>query len=838
VSRNAAGIADDQLRRLAAVSSGAVEVLSGPEPYVAPDWTCFEISLDLRGVASTPDGIQLRPRERFLIAVPPHYPFVPPVVEVSHSRWAGTPHIQWARRLCLYLSPTLEWAPEDGMRGVLERLVQWLERAAVGGLDPAGQPPHPPVAYADAAGPFAVIRGNIGPLAHQVENDQSPMAPLMLVGWGSSTVAGRLDVEEWFATDEFARRYNDATLPRVVQDRPTAAACILLDAPIAFEYPTDFADLARGLVKAGVRHDALRALVMQVATVTSAHTPARAAGRKTPKPPLPSLPVFIGSPSRRVDGLSRQIHLVGFSLDMTGRDADTLLGGLREIEMSGSAEPASRLNLSWLRVHEERPEVTLRRDHDSPTAWLRGKRVLVLGCGALGAPVAEQCVRAGSVTVALVDSGQVTPGILVRQPYTDEDIGAFKATALGARLNRILRSAAAIAITEDGIAWLAAQPDPLPYDLIIDATANAGVRAAIETVRMRCRTDWPALITMLVGRAATIGLLTVSTPKATGGGHDVLRRVGIAARRPGSELNDVADEFFPHPPRTETFQPEPGCSEPTFTGGYADVTGLATMMILAALNALDRPEQFEPMTAIAVRSPRATDRLPGPSRPAASAAGWPNDLLQMDESNQYEVRLSAGAGAAIRAEARRRARLHIPRVETGGMLIGSIDDSVQCIYVDHACPPTPDSLLGEQHFEHGIEGAQDTVDHFRASTGDVSGFLGMWHTHPGGPASPSATDEAGMASIVVPVAGVPRALMLIVGGEDPRWAEWRDADGRPAIYARYIDSTTAAIAATTRARPPGKYIRAGRRDATAPASRDGFRWWRRLPIPSRRRRSK
>ena len=67
-------------------------------------------------------------------------------------------------------------------------------------------------------------------------------------------------------------------------------------------------------------------------------------------------------------------------------------------------------------VYETRPETTTRRDPPAPTRWLAGRRVLVLGAGALGAPVAESCVRGGAAEVTIVDSGRVHPGILVRQP--------------------------------------------------------------------------------------------------------------------------------------------------------------------------------------------------------------------------------------------------------------------------------------------------------------------------------------------------------------------------------------------------------------------------------------
>jgi hypothetical protein len=49
------------------------------------------------------------------------------------------------------------------------------------------------------------------------------------------------------------------------------------------------------------------------------------------------------------------------------------------------------------------------------------------------------------------------------------------------------------------------------------------------------------------------------------------------------EWADIANDFFPAGPRTEIFFPEPGCSAPKFTGGYAQTTSLAGLLLNEAL---------------------------------------------------------------------------------------------------------------------------------------------------------------------------------------------------------------------------------------------------------------
>ena len=67
------------------------------------------------------------------------------------------------------------------------------------------------------------------------------------------------------------------------------------------------------------------------------------------------------------------------------------------------------------------------------------------------------------------------------------------------------------------------------FDLIIDATADAGVRSAIERQRRADGRPWPPLVTMVIGHDATRGLVTVSLPGSTGAGGSALRQVALHA---------------------------------------------------------------------------------------------------------------------------------------------------------------------------------------------------------------------------------------------------------------------------------------------------------------------
>jgi hypothetical protein len=126
------------------------------------------------------------------------------------------------------------------------------------------------------------------------------------------------------------------------------------------------------------------------------------------------------------------------------------------------------------------------------------------------------------------------------------------------------------------------------------------------------------------------------------------------------------------------------------------------------------------------------------------------------------------------------------------MLLGALDEATGVVHVDVATQPPPGSRCSAVHFDHSVEGTQETVDHYRSRIGDVTTFVRMWHTHPQGEAGPSPMDELGMANLVTPVlGGPPRSLMLIVGGRDPDWRARRDhpilgGTPSPDMYVRVV----------------------------------------------------
>ena len=712
-------LAEEQLREIAAASDGTVEVQSGASVWNGYQ---FQISVGFDGHQRREGGLRVRARERFLLLVPPTFPYHRPWVYTPHRRFAGFPHVQWGHSLCLYRS-SADWLPQDGMYGFVERLDQWIRDAALDRLDPDDAPLHPPVAYST------------------VDRLVVPKAD-----------TPRVRESAWFGFAELRQRNHRTEIigwsTNLEGGLDNHAPAILLHKPLPFEYPKSVKGLLNELEGHGI--DCAR-FVCAFAVLANGSKPG------TP------LTIVLGSPMRRVEtGGPALQHLAVW--EVSAADADKL----REMDTAwGSGDTASRsaaigavvgwavsAQVGWCRVREMRPEVTRRRDHSSPMAWFRGKRVAIWGCGAVGTHVAESVVRAGVEHVQLADKELVGPGILVRQGFEDADIGRLKARALADRLKRIDPDITVETLFADLIQSMSGGT-PIPdVDLVIDCTASPAVRMSLEQ-RLHGIDSRPPIASMAIDSHAATGMATLSKPSHSGGPLDIVRRLKLEACR-NSRLKQPHEGFWPESSAEERFQPEPGCSEPTFIGSNADLASLAARMLNAIARSLSEPDEQHTAVGWFVEES-------GPTYDFA----WRPDYIAEDESGRYAVRVSHGAVREMLAWARRSARTAGPSVETGGLIFGEINEAASVVWVTDGDGPPPDSHASDSHFTCGILGTRESAEvKHRRYRGSVE-CLGSWHTHPRTGPRPSPLDLSTVTRLLKGTESSRRKLVLLILSGDP-----------------------------------------------------------------------
>lgn len=719
-------LALEQLNEIATSSKGALEVLGEPETDQDGGFVRVHLSLATKQYRKE-GGFEFRDRERLRIRLYPDFPFTVPLLYFSHKRFIGKPHVQWGHYICLYQSSEAEWHPGDGLYGFFQRIDEWMTAAGKGELDPEDAPLHPPVTYSTSTTRF-VFACDTPPL----EEDET-------VWIGRADLEqkrkGRFDVIRWVKLDDWAS----------VEQTDNVAATILLSRPLPMEYPETVNGLFSALEDAGVTFELLYSLLRAFAAQVARDNPAY---------------IVIGAPMRRKEaGAPLRQHLTTWEIDSSAVNAlhDIILA--KENKDEAVAELAKWMVTAktlWCRSFENRPEVTNRRDQDSILAGIQGKRILLLGCGALGSAIAEHLVRAGAAALTVVDNGVVSPGLLVRQKYSDRDVGFGKAECLARSLKEMGLSGTVEAQASDLRKGLIETLDLSKIDLIINATASAPVGHAIERDLRRSCLLVP-LISLSVSAAAQCGSVVAKMPRFVSGTVTINRLSRIALAKDNSK-HPVFQAFWPDAPQSKLFQPEPGCSTPTFVGSSADLAAHAATLLNVGLKRVSELEADQ----------ASTDLLPAPWSEMAAKGPLTCELeergRELELRHGFEVLLSNVARRGISSEIKRIGRTRSEQIETGGLIFGEIDEAHGRIYVDSVTGPPPDSEASEEKFLCGISGTRNISKAKLKQSAGSSRFIGIWHTHPVSKGRPSDDDLFAMARLLHGQEHPPRhVLMLIVG---------------------------------------------------------------------------
>lgn len=720
----------DQVEELVAASAGSFEIIRLDEPAHVGDAVALIVSIECSRFPRVEGGVPLRERERLRIRIPSSFPLARPDAHFTHKRYADFPHVQWGDSICLYQAPEVEWVPGQGMFGFLDRVNEWLRAAAANELDPTGMPLHPPVVYAST-------RFHVVPC-----KDTPKPEPPYWGGFVEVTSEGEVAAElgRWFM-------YGD--------ELPTGrlASAILLTTTMPHEYPTTMLDLIKALVERGVPLKLIHVIVYLGVLRTESGKPS----------------IFVlGAAMRGIAGGRRLQHLACWLIDPQQSQ------NLREAAVSSTPDDpkdidafytwAGGAKVEWCRVLEDRPEIVERRDSESSARFWKGKHVALLGCGAIGSTVAAMLARAGVGRLQLYDSGVVTPGLIVRQDFRRDHVGYSKSSAVRVGVLGPRPGLDAIAYQNNVVELLKEAEGSerlMSADVIIDATASRSVSSALELQFRTAPKKHPPIISMTIGHNADVGLMTLVRDAHAGMSMDVDRQCKLALAR-SNRGQTFLEEFWPtRADRRKLFQPEPGCSSPTFRGSYADVLGLTARMTNRAASWLSS-DALGPRAFAFDVSAGGLRAVP----PRELEFTWRPHRVFNDGRHGYEIRMGHEASAAMLAWIRRSERVEGKRVETGGVLFGEVDELLKVIWIDEVSGPPPDSVASPEGFLCGTVGVHEMNAEKAARTSGSVSFVGMWHTHPLGMPHPSVTDLGAMQQLFGAESTYlgRRCLMVIVGG--------------------------------------------------------------------------
>lgn len=723
-----------QIREICSSSFGALTIADIVYPESPEGFLKIIFTYDCSNLEKKTGGLPLRHRESFILRILNSFPYDWPTILSTHSRFAGFPHVQWGSQLCLYQSGN-EWDSNDGFYGFFERLKWWLEQGAKGELDPIGAPLHPPVTYS-----FSSALPGVIPLANTPIVTDSPW-----IGFGE------LD----FPYDHFCEiKYWGKSV--IKDEKKSYAPAFLLSEIMPIEFPTLLKDLLTALAERRVSREAFVLQLQESLKLNGENSP---------------IIIIIGTPMRGISGGERVQHISAWKIDIESTEFKALKISLEKNskhqelrEIGNQAEEllknwidTTNVKIQWLNVREARPEIIRDRDENSTMKWFKNKTVELWGCGAIGSITGELLVRAGVKKIVLRDEGRVAPGILVRQLYDYEDIHTLKVDALRKRLLRINPSLEVEVSSNDLLDFLENAEMGDAVDFIIDSTGSNPVLEKLEYKRHIVQKKWPTIAGLTIGHEASIGMVSLAPTNFTGGIKDIERKVKIESLKK-DWTKKYANEFWPKEPRTKIFQPEPGCSDPTFTGSAVDVISLVSRMLKKISEKL--MENKENAYAFFIQQEINTDS-------SEFEFEFETDHILKDYNNFFQIRVASSAWKEILAW-RKKSRGQLPIPETGGVLFGEFNESCAVMWIDEASGPPVDSIASVNEFICGISGIDNLQEYYKESSQGSTQCIGMWHTHPRQLPIPSQVDKDGMKKIFLDSGINPRYSLLLIVGDKPK----------------------------------------------------------------------
>jgi proteasome lid subunit RPN8/RPN11/predicted ThiF/HesA family dinucleotide-utilizing enzyme len=725
------------------------------------------VYLSSASLMSSEQGAVLEDWEPIDIAIPARFPYKPPIASTGRGDFPEIPHQAWGSGFCVRVEDS-NWDPRAGMAGFLRSVINTYQHIALGTLEGHLQSWRPIISFLGQG--CVVIRADLAP-AGRIEPETS-------LRWTVGVPVGedRIDIIRWLDAHDDGRTVADPAdvladeLARIKAAVPDAflVPAVVVAEPIALEYCDIWVQLVARLQNHGVDRERLLGHLARAAAINQTRDSGQERG-------MVLFRVAADTPSAVADQDAR------FAITRLNQDGARILadfyaavdeaGSLDQL-LEGDTDAVEQLLASvlevatlWVQVYDGRPESIRSRTARRPTGKLAGTTILLLGCGGLGAPIAEHCVRSGAARLHIVDSGTVSPGILSRQPYEDADIGKLKAEVLAARLSRIYPgneiTASDDEITASDIFSASALAQ---YDLIIDATANRAVATMIERSRRDEHAPWPTLVTVAINEQATHGVAAVTPRGAVGAGIDLLRRLGLRTSM-SVALDDVYAAFFPPYAGRLNFRPDTSCSDTTFIGSPTDMGALAAQLLDSALARLATPlgtaSAGAPRRSLSIVRLGRDDGL----KAARVVLDLPHDTVVTDHRQVYEVRIDETAMETIRGYVRASANGRNPGAgHTGGLLLGQFDSACRIAWVSQATGLPRGSTASSLKIELDPAEVRGFLEECRRQSGGMRALIGFWHTHPGGSVAPSEEDRATMRERVAgPEWPTTPALLLVLG---------------------------------------------------------------------------
>ena len=385
------------------------------------------------------------------------------------------------------------------------------------------------------------------------------------------------------------------------------------------------------------------------------------------------------------------------------------------------------------------------------------KTVALIGLGALGSRVAELLAQAGIGRFRLCDSDHLKPSNVARHIGGITDFGASKVRVVASRLQNINPK---LALERDDLIVGSAvrslnRLEALikNADLIISTTADESVEAVINQISVSLQK--PALYGRSL-RRGSLGRVFLVRPRRDAC-KDCLAEYAYAGRdgRPVPtgwiDIPESGDEVLIHE-----------CGRPVIAGSAADLSFIATLISRVAIDFLeDKVGDDNHWIWVGTPHGELDQRLNVTQSTVRTKIPSLSGCRICREPPITEVLFSDEVRRSIVSEAE-----SCPDVETGGVLIGYVDNGRRAI-VCRATGPGPKAVKTATRFQRDTEYVQGEIDRAAGELGEKWTYLGEWHSHLEREPEPSPTDVRSLNGIAAAPNYLNANPIMVIAGNDP-----------------------------------------------------------------------
>jgi integrative and conjugative element protein (TIGR02256 family) len=409
------------------------------------------------------------------------------------------------------------------------------------------------------------------------------------------------------------------------------------------------------------------------------------------------------------------------------------------------------------RAHSVRPAELRLRNTGVVDEHISQKTAALIGLGALGSEVAELLAKAGIGAFRLCDPDRLATGNVLRHVGGLNEFGAPKVRVVASRLFEInpylefsegsVIAGSAVASLERLSAFIA------PADLVISTTADEGVESVINHIALINRKP------VLYGRAlrrGSIGRVFLVRPS-----RDACKACLADFARASSQGQDTPPDWI-DVPEPEDVALVHECGRPVIPASAIDLSFIAALIARCALDFLEGKDQDQNHWLWSKEPEAEIDPRLGAGFTTFTASLKPRTAcFTCQEPDVTSVVLTDSARASITT-----ITAESPDAETGGVLIGYVDDA-RCAVVLRATGPGPNAERSEVLFSRDVPYIQAEIERAACELGERGCYIGEWHSHLKATPSPSATDIDSLFGIASAPNYLTRCPVMIIAGFDP-----------------------------------------------------------------------